>query len=194
MALWSKTYMVKCPDGTIRIVYKDADKAIPLSFRNTDSKAKVDVEGLGGATAARTSKIQSVLISLSEKNESLVLNYRVAYLAYMSNPCQGYDRYQELVGNLALEQGQLTKAQMLVSTLTELATRGTDGTEKFAETFSQIVDLIGLDRYTAPPASKMAIAESRAVAREWIHRTHAEPSDDNAQNSVDGLEQPEVDR
>lgn len=171
MPPWSKTYRVKCADGTTRVVYKDVNRAIPIELRSTTTKAKASVDGLGAASAdvsaSRANDVRNVLISLSDRNESLVLNYRMAYLSFMSNPCGGFEEFQSFNREVTREQNQLVKAQMLANTLIELARRGS-GTPDFERLYSQIVDLLGPDQHTAPMASEIAIKQARADVSEWI--------------------------
>lgn len=89
---FSKTYVIKCPDGTTRIIYKNVDKAFPLCIPGWQGKMGATIEAVKGEpanlNAEYQTQIQGLLYSLDELNQSLMMTFRAAYVSYQSNPCQ----------------------------------------------------------------------------------------------------------
>jgi hypothetical protein len=90
---WSKRVTRKCPDGTLKTYYKKVDDAFPLAIKDYNAKFNADIDAQKQATAKiggeYSTKIQSLLFSISEQNESLMLMARNAYIYFQSDPCTG---------------------------------------------------------------------------------------------------------
>jgi hypothetical protein len=76
----SWTYEHQCPDGTVRIVYKNVDDAFPLFIPGWNGNVESNLETIKGAQinikAEYAAKIQGVLYSLDELNQSLMISIR----------------------------------------------------------------------------------------------------------------------
>jgi len=94
---FSKTYKLRCPDGSIRIVHRNVDTACPLYIKSFQNKLKTEINLLkrikGKISNDYQTKIEGVLVELNEMNGYLMMKYRSAYLLYQANPCQGYGSY-----------------------------------------------------------------------------------------------------
>lgn len=94
--LFSK-HKVKCPDGSVRYVYRNIDKAFPMFLGDIKNEISAGIKnkefGSANATKKYNSDIRSILIQIDETNQSMMLNFRVAYIGFESNPCQNSEKF-----------------------------------------------------------------------------------------------------
>ena len=111
---FSPTYRHKCPDGTIKTVYKNVDRAFPLYIPGWQGNVAADVKaqeiGTGELKAEYASKIQGLLFGLDELNQSQMMHFRGAYVAYSADPCGNSDLLKRQVETILREQ---TRFQMI---------------------------------------------------------------------------------
>jgi hypothetical protein len=173
--LFGKTYRVKCPDGTTRIVYKNIDDALPLGLRSTKNKYAAGAkDGLGAMSAningEHSSKIENLLVAIDSKNNSLIMKFRAAYVAYTTNPCGQSDNFASQVKQLNEMHDRLTEVEVGTQSLIAIIKMQPKSTDLIIEQFKALV--IKLD--PALPelneeAAKLAIESARREARSWIN-------------------------
>ena len=127
--------------------------------------AAVKAHELGNAElkAEYSSKIQGLLFSLDELNQSLMMNFRGAYLAFITDPCANGAMLARQVENILREQHRLQLVRVQIRGLVTLAGQG--NRVKIIDAFQRIVDQIG------GPIAEAAvdeIATSRAAMQKWI--------------------------
>ncbi|HSG38916.1 MAG TPA: hypothetical protein VLE27_04695, partial [Thermoanaerobaculia bacterium] len=81
---FAKTYRVRCPDGTVKTLHRNVDDAFPLFIPgwqgNVDAELKA-LEAIPARLRAKyETKIQGLLYRLDELNQSLMMNFRGAYV------------------------------------------------------------------------------------------------------------------
>lgn len=126
--LFSKTYRVKCGDGTTRRVYHDVQDAVPIFLAETQSSggvslaeaAEIGVTGLN-VTGHKAAKVGHVLFKLDEMNNNLVLDFRLAYALYQAEPCSQIATFKDQVEKLQMRQYALRELKMKCQALIELA-------------------------------------------------------------------------
>ena len=98
---YSKTYKHKCPDETIKIVYKNIDDAFPLFIPGWEGKVKNNVKAIESISVSMdadyATKIQGLLYDLNEFNQSLVMNFRTIYAYFQSDPCSNNNFFQRQI-------------------------------------------------------------------------------------------------
>jgi len=165
-----KTYRVKCPDGTIRDVYKNVDDAFPLFIQGFQADVTAELKAIDGlsakAKAAYATKLQGLLYGLDEHNHSLMMNFRAVYVVFQSDPCGSIEFLRRSIEKLCEDQKRLSDLRTKVRALIELAkNQKAESGEVFA-LFRVVVD--GFSGPIVGEAAALEIAESRAIAKIWI--------------------------
>ena len=114
---FGKTRLIKCPDGSLRYVYKNMDDAFPLYAKDWKARFDVAVKGLqtiqGSLGGELAHGLSGLLVMLNESNASLQFNCRAIYCTFSVNPCSMdtwlQNQMQELInpdnsGNRVLEE------------------------------------------------------------------------------------------
>lgn len=160
---FSEKFTVKCPDGTIRIVYKNLKDAFPLHIPGWGGKMDTSIEAVKGApanlSAEYQSKIQGLLFSLDDLNNTLMMSFRAAYVSYESNPCENSASFSRQIEKMNDEQKRLTSVKMQIRGLIMLAEKNPDHSEQVISVFLRIVDQIGGPSIST--ASAIEIKENR---------------------------------
>ncbi len=168
---FSKTFIHKCPDGTIRIIYKNIDHAFPLSIK--DQKGTIDGElsleqvKTGKLKAEYESKITGLLFNINEQNQSLMINFRFAYAAFQADPCGNNGFITRQSEHFSFGQQRLMELKTQISGLITLAESYPNNPEKVLPIYYDIVGKIGNNSGVA--ATVVAIAENRELANKWIN-------------------------
>jgi len=165
---FSKTYRIKCPDGTTKTVYRSVDHAFPLYIPGWQGTAAAAVKaqelGTAEVKAEYASKIEGLLFSLDELNQSLMMNFRGAYVAFASDPCGNGAMLNRQVENILREQHRFQLVRVQIRALIALA--ATSGNHDLVmAAFQRIVDQIG---GPIAEAAVEEIATSRAAMQKWI--------------------------
>ena len=84
-----RTSKHKCPDGTTVIIHRNVDDAFPLYIPgwkgNLDANAQTHGNlASAGLKAEYASMVQGLLFGLNELNQSLMLMFRGAYVAFLT--------------------------------------------------------------------------------------------------------------
>lgn len=180
-----KTYTVRCADGTTRLVYRDIDAALPLHIPGFHASVDATIPGVAGDHAALRSEyrtqIQGLLYSLSEKNDSLMMMFRSAYLAYQIDPCRYGDFLADRIRELIAEQQRQANRRLLVHGLIDLAASNPDKPEMWANAFLAVVAKMGGGTpEVEAAAAAAAISANRQAAREWIAGDPGPPQAEDA--------------
>jgi hypothetical protein len=171
---WSRTYVVRCPDGSARVVHRKIDDAFPLDLQSSRTKFSAGVrDGLGLASARvggeHQSKIDSLLVAIDSKNNTLMIKFRAAYIVYMTNPCSESDRFANHVRQLSEMHDRLTEVELGVRSLIDLVKSKPSDPESIYSLFRELVSKLGsASPELSDQATKLAIADATDEARTWI--------------------------
>lgn len=167
--LFSSTYKHTCKDGTVRFIHKNVDKAFPLAVREQQKRFNADLNAQKKASAklnsAYTEKIQGLLFSISEQNESLMMTLRSAYIGFQSNPCGGDGFFQRHVEKVNHEQHRLMTLKTRITGLIAIARECPNNSEKVLAAYLDIVGEIG--GKGIEEAAIAEIKENRENAQKW---------------------------
>jgi hypothetical protein len=180
---WSKTRRYPCPDGTVREVYKNIDHAFPLYIAISENIAKGKVGGvdMGGTTTIGTveassehkSKVEGVLYSINEQNQSLMIALRTAYTIYSSSPCTKSDFLERTVEKLLDEQARLSKVVTQCAFFIELVKNHPESSAQILSIYQGLVQQLTSDMIPGTvselisDAAAKEIEETRRAAEQW---------------------------
>jgi hypothetical protein len=169
-SLFSHTYEVRCPDGTARILHHDIDKAFPLVVRGSDTHMKTELNALKKASAKldveNKSKIHALLYDFSDFNESLMVEFRSAYLVFQSNPCANADFFSSQVQTMIAEQARLKGIKLKIRAYIELVKLNPTNSTIIIDRYIGIVDELGGVK-SISTAAQIAIAENLGEEKKW---------------------------
>jgi hypothetical protein len=167
----SKEY--RCPDGSIRIVRRNPDKAFPLAIKTAAASLKGQVNVIQSASVGiggdyRTS-VDCLLVALDDKNSSLMMKYRAAYEVYASDPCGKSDYLADEVRSISVTHSKLVDWALKIQGFVELIKTQPKDSPVISQIFQELVSAIGsgqpeLSRQAAVVAIKSASADAGA----WI--------------------------
>lgn len=166
---FAKTYRHRCPDGH-KILYKNIDDAFPLYIPGWQGNLDGQIGQLMGTGAVElkaeySSRIQGLLYSLNDRNQSLMLNFRVVYAYYQSDPCRNGRFLERQVQRAIAEQDRLASLRIQIRGLVELAQLNPADSKSFSSLFKKIVAQLGGPAELEAVADE--IAESRSDAQRW---------------------------
>jgi len=166
---WGKMYRVRCPDGTVRTIYKNIDHACPLFIPGWKADVGAGITELSGEAKAKyETQIHGLLFTLNEQNQSLMMSFRTVYLAFMTNPCGNDDFFHREIEKLLDEQRKISALRIQIAALIQLASTSPADTARLTRIFSNIAS--GLGGPAIAPAASLEIAETREVARRLLQR------------------------
>ena len=167
---WSKTYTHKCPDGGIIIIHKNIEYALPLAIKDVNSSINTDIKAKGQAVAKLkaeyASKVTGLLYNIDEQNKSLLLSFRLSYLAFQSNPCDDKGFLKRQAELLTEGQQRLIELKMKISGLITLAETFPSEPDKILPVYNDI--LTQMSGINVTEAVKLALKENRESAKKWI--------------------------
>ena len=144
---FGRTTRYMCPDGTTKIVYRNVDDAFPLYIPGWESKtsATAEAQQLGATklTGEYASKIHGLLFSLDELNQSLMMNFRGAYVAFSADPCGNADLLRRQIERILHEQHRLQIIRVQIRGLIALAEATPSDRDRIMEVFQTIVTAVG---------------------------------------------------
>lgn len=163
---WEKTYSVRCPDGTLRTVYKNINDACPLFIPGWKTDVAADLKGIpelsGQAKVKYESQIHGLLFNLNEQNQSLMMSFRTVYLAFATNPCGNDAFFQRELEKLLDEQRRISALKIQIAALIQLVSASPNDTAQLTKIFSDIASRTG--GVAIASAASLEIAETRAEA------------------------------
>ncbi len=135
---FGKTYSQRCPDGSIKTVYRNIDDAFPLFIPGwqgdvtAGAGASAAAAGLGDVKAevkgAYASKVQAVVFAIDELTQTVMINFRSVYLAFATDPCANSDFLRREIEKLVAEQQRIARLRIQAKALIELARAQPDQT------------------------------------------------------------------
>jgi len=167
---WSKTYTVRCPDGSTKIVHRNVDNAFPLHIRGWKANLVGSIDTLNGPggqiKTEYASTIHGLLFSLDELNSGLSLTFRATYVAYQASPCTHADFLAREIAKILEEQRRILALKVQIDGLVQLALTQPDQSQKFANSVAAIVDRMG--DTLAPQTTAERIDEARSIAKNLL--------------------------
>jgi hypothetical protein len=183
---WSRTYQVKCPDGTTRTVYRKIEDAFPLDLRASQTAFSAKAGDALGAMSANIEgehrdKVEHLLVAIDSKNNTLMVKFRAAYTVFETNPCANDQYLADQVKQLIEMHDRLTEVELGTQSLIALINTKPTETEAILHLFREIVTKL---RPASPAlnseAASVAIGEARRDAAKWINPSTA-PDDGEAE-------------
>jgi hypothetical protein len=163
---FSKTYDVKCCDGTTKTVHKDIKNAFPLALTGFDAKASVGLttESIKKAELSGSvqTKVEGLLFQLDEFNNSLVIKFRAAYEGYKSDPCSNNQFLLNQITTISERQEFFGLLKMQCRGFIELAKANPEDSKLITEKYNQVICEFNSNSMNAIFARK-AIAESKGA-------------------------------
>ena len=108
---FSKSYIVKCDDGSEKHVYKRVDDAFPLELAGFDVRVtgrfKDTFQNQTELQAEVRKMVDAQLFSISDRNNGLMMEFRAAYIVFQSDPCSQSDFFKKQVKEILAEQREL---------------------------------------------------------------------------------------
>lgn len=167
---FGRTTSYKCPDGTTKVVYRNVDDAFPLYIPGWESKtsATADAQQLGTAklSGEYASKINGLLFGLDELNQSLMMNFRGAYVAFSADPCGNADLLKRQVEQILREQHRFQMIRVQIRGLVALAEARPSEHDKIMEVFQTIVTAVGGP--VIADAASAEISEARTAMKKLM--------------------------
>ena len=166
--LFWKTYKVRCPDGSLKTVYRNIDDAFPLYIpgwkAGVAATAKVGGKGSGELKGEYAAAMQGMLVALDEFNRGLMMKFRSAYVVYKSDPCCDNGFLQREVEKALDDHRRLQAAKMQLDAAIEFARLQPQQSERIAQMLVEIGDRMSLP--TVSQGVPRKIEDSRRIARE----------------------------
>lgn len=164
---FSKTYQVKCNDGTVKTVYRNVDNAFPLCLPgwkgDLSARGKILDKVNAELKAEYATIIHGLLYALDELNQGLMMQFRAAYVVYKNDPCQHSSFFERQVEKLLDQQGRLISSKVQIDGLTQIAKLMPEHSEEFWKTLANVIDRMGA--LPLPQLSSKGIAEARRLSR-----------------------------
>jgi hypothetical protein len=113
--------VVKCPDGSKKVVYKNLDDAFPLIIKDwyTNWEVVIDfLKGLDAGVRAEVGKqLSGQMFELDSHNKSMQMSFRAAYVLYIADPCANHERFAKTVKNIIETDGRLREKALEIDNL-----------------------------------------------------------------------------
>lgn len=144
---FTRSYDVRCQDGSVKRVYRNADHAFPLSVTGYDANFRANVSsellGDGELGGGLRTKVEGLLYGLSEINEGLMMSFRAAYIAYQTDPCSNNEFFVNQISQINEEQRRLRALKMQIRGYVDLAKNRPNDVENLAQLYTDLVGNIG---------------------------------------------------
>ncbi|MBF0611028.1 MAG: hypothetical protein G8345_09665 [Magnetococcales bacterium] len=174
--MWSlfsflKTRKIKCPDGTVRIVYNRIEDVFPLYIKGWQGEVNFKIKDDDGANGEISAKYKSIvdglLFQLDELNSSIIVNFHAYYTAYSTNPCGGDGYFRDKVDGLVIKNEELKALKVQINGLIALAKTSQNSTSSFLNAYKKIITTYGLP--PSPLLSASEITQSRNNMKELLN-------------------------
>ena len=167
---FSKTYRIRCPDGSIKTVYRKVDDAFPLFIPGWKGDVSAELKAFeqlpANIKANYETKIQGLLYTLDDRNQSLMMEFRGIYIAYHSDPCGLGDFFRRELEKLIQEQRHVSLLRLQIQGLIEVIRAKPNIDDQVLSMFGDIVQ--GLGGKSIPQAAALEVENSRALILKWI--------------------------
>jgi hypothetical protein len=171
---FSKTYKVRCPDGSIKTVYKNVDDAFPLHIpgwkANLVAAGKVLDKASADMKAEYSTAIHGLLFALDNLNQGLMMTFRGAYVVYQNDPYKHSDFFEREVSKLLDEQRRLRTLKIQIDGLIELAKLQPKQSEEFARALASVVERMG--SLMMPQTISERIQQAKQIADQMSEAIH----------------------
>jgi len=175
---FGKTYSVRCPDGSVKEVYRTIDDACPLYIqgiqRESSAKGGAAVKSAGvnlhgEAKKKYGSKIEALIFGIDELTQTVMINFRSVYLVFSADPCNNNSFLLRQVEMLVAEQQRVASLRIQASTLIALVQAQPGNAVAILKQFKQLAVGIGGDLAleVVKEEAKEEIAEARQLADRW---------------------------
>jgi hypothetical protein len=170
---WSKTYKVKCCDGSVKIVYRNIDDALPFAVYSPSASIKASVDSTPAASRQISGdyqrKVDGLLVGLDSKNNALMQKFRAAYVVYQTDPCGNGKKFAKEVARLTEQHDRLSILEIGVNGLVELARSNPDQTAGFMPMFRELArELAPYSLELRKQIANIEVKEARSDAARWI--------------------------
>ena len=167
---FSKTYRFKCKDGSVKTFYKNVDDALPLYIKswegNVSAAAKMRDQVNADFRGEYKSSIEGLLYALDERNQSLMMMFRMAYIAHQCNPDSMGGFFERELEKAFDEQRRITALKIRIEGLINLAKLKPDDPEAFLAALADVSDPIAVQ--AIPQLTAHWIEEARQMTREMM--------------------------
>lgn len=175
MSKWNPfvtTYDVKCPDGSVKTVYKKVEGAFPLFVAgweaNISGKMKSELNVNGELTGGYKTKVDGLLYGLDEINNGVMMSFRSAYVGYQSDPCTNNDFLLSQIEKVNDEQRRLRALKMQIFGYVEMIKNNTNNLKELAELYNDLVHRIGSSPEVGTAVVVGAIKSSTEAAKQLM--------------------------
>jgi hypothetical protein len=164
---FGKTYRVKCPGGHVAIIYRDVNDAFPFALSDVERKmsgsGSVASQADLDVSAEYRSGVSNILFAIDELNSSQIMDFRAAYSAFMSNPCENGPYLERASERIRQERNALIRLRMQAATVLQLIRENPDRSDAIAPLFNELLRTLNV-----PDAASTvrAIHDARAEAHE----------------------------
>ncbi|GGB18613.1 hypothetical protein [Puia dinghuensis] len=120
--------------------------------------------------AEYATKIQGLLYSISEQNQSLMMTLRSAYIGFQTNPCEGDGFFLRHVESVNQGQYRLMELKAQIAGLIALAQAYPNSPEKLVPVYLEIVGKLGGSAFNE--VVRAEIERNREIAKKWTGGNH----------------------
>jgi hypothetical protein len=158
----------------VKTVYRNVEDVYPLSIKEWQASLSggagaSSMPGLGKIAsqlkAGYATKVKGLLFEIDEHTKAIMINFRGVYLAFQTDPCSNQAFFLRHVEKIVSEEQQISRWQVQVRALIELARSRPDDVEQFLAVFKEIAGSVG--GAPAVEAASIEIAEARQLADGW---------------------------
>jgi hypothetical protein len=164
--LFSKTQTFRCPDGRPAVVYKHVNDALPLGLKDVTARGGMrgDAAGFGEAEVAGAyeASVSQIMFAINARNSSQVLDYRNAYLAYMSDPCGNREFLSRVTDRIMSDRAFLDRMQIRADTLIQLIRHSPESGAQIVELSRDIMTELSITPASVA-AKEIDLARGEAV-------------------------------
>lgn len=122
--LWSRKYVVTCPDGTTRTVYYRIEDVFPLQLTHARRSATASISGLqklkASAELKNDQRLAAVLAGIDRINQSMQTHFRAAYAVYEISPCTELPYFKAAVEKIIVDEQRLRAVETVVAKACEV--------------------------------------------------------------------------
>ncbi len=162
-------YIVRCPDGTVRQVYRNVDDLIPLVFKieNADVALgfQTDAGGSAGIKATYAAHVDYIRSGLNERRIKMIDAYRLAYGVYAADPCGRLDFLERKTEGLLADQSRDENARLKFIAFMEFLHSDSSSDKAAQKMFQDLIN--GMDGNAGSLGAHVAIEEAQQRAIEW---------------------------
>lgn len=171
MTIWNpftKSYEVKCVDGSVKTVYKKVADAFPLAISGYEAKLTANIKsellGEGGLDGNLKTKVDGLLYGLDEINNGLMMSFRSAYVGYQTDPCANNVFFLNQITKINEEQRRLRALKIQIRGYVDLAKSNLGDSTQLAERYNNLVNKIGSESM-----GNAGVVEAICVTRDAAH-------------------------